>query len=185
MSLWGRGWFIGAALALSLGPAELARAQDLPPTPPLRQELAKPLTPARIRARYANALRHFNKRVTQAQAETLAGVIMEESRENELDARVVVAVVAVEGLLNKVTGQGANLRLWGKPATATIGGLAKDLRAKITARSKQPASASKAVLLGITDRGAARSPKGAGNAAAAKKYATRVRDLYRQLSGMR
>jgi len=49
---------------------------------------------------YARAVRYFNRRLTASEARTIAGIIINYSRRYQLDARLVMAVIACESNFN-------------------------------------------------------------------------------------
>lgn len=130
---------------------------------------------------YASALRHFEGRLTETQATALAREIIDQSRKQALDARLLVAVVSVEGLLAHAgSGQGGPL-LRGRPAAAALQELAADLGRRITRAADSTRDADEAIRVALLDRAAHKlSPR---DRKAQTAYQKQVVERYRQLCG--
>ncbi len=94
----------GRELVTSVSSAVIPVTSQPPRASPVNPPAA-PLAPidrevGRLKPHYANAIAHFNKRLSGGQRDQIAEVVLRFSMQNGLDPRLTVAVIAVESNFN-------------------------------------------------------------------------------------
>ena len=153
----------------------------------VRSEPAAPGdAPLRTRARmdseaivqaYSTAIQYYNDRLTEAQRTTLSRHVFYYSVHRGLDARLVIAVLAVEGHLKHVAESKNGLRMDGRPEQEGIDHLTRDLATRIQAES----STGRAVKEGIAAALRARAKHVLHRKSTADAYVKQVMTTYSQL----
>jgi len=157
---------------------------------------------AYILGEYTKAVRYFNRRLAEGDARQIAAIIIEHSRQYDLDARLVMAVIAVESNFNAnavspVGAQGLGQLM---PGTANDLGVrdAFDIRSNLegstrllkqhtTNMSRGGRSDEEAVKLALAcynaGAGAVKKYKGIPPYRETQNYVRKIMRLYRQMCG--
>jgi|GEM_PF-3909451 len=163
-------WVICMVSALLLGVAASGvRAQDGPP-----ERLAT------IRA-YADAFRFFNSALAEEDAREMAVILGEEATRHLVDARLVVAVLEVDGVLDSARRGKKELLLGGKPAPEVIAALVRELSDRVRAEKKAGKADDLAIRRALEEH--ARRRRNAPRGERPFEQADRYVKLYRQLCG--
>lgn len=149
---------------------------------------------------YARALRHFNPRLDAATAATLALATIVQADREGLDARLLVAVIAVEsrwnpaarsragavGLAQLMPGTAAGLGINPADPLENLAASARHLRALIDRFGERDPAACCVLALAAYNAGAGAVERygGVPPFAETRRYVRRVTALWRRLAGM-
>ena len=152
----------------------------VPPPHPL--PVKQPAEAALI-ARYAAGLRHFNPKLADADARFLAERVLTESRVHGLDSRLLVALLAVEGSIDRARFSRKGAYLGARPAREAISALARDLSCRLqrSGSTRQPGTG--AVEAAVASRRHDLTSGKRPSLPQVKGYADRVIRLYAALRG--
>lgn len=169
----------------------------------LRQAPAGRLSDAQLVQIYGNAVRYFNRRLSAGESQQIASIIIDYSRKYGLDARLVMAVIAVESNFNQnavspVGAMGLGQLMPGTASDLGVGN-AYDPRAnlegstRLLSRHIQNMTADgrpteEAVKLALAcynaGAGAVKKYKGIPPYRETQNYVAKITRLYRQMCGM-
>ena len=139
-------------------------------------------TNAQLAEIYGDALRYYHGRLSEANAQFLAGQIIAVSRKYGLDARLVVAVVANEGTLSRVLFNERGAYIGNQSARASLATLAVDLSKRFN-RGKSQQDSQERILRGLAARRRDLGPKGSVSRATVEAYVNRIARHYRRMCG--
>ena len=108
---------------------------------------------------YAEGLRHFSETLRPVEAHRLAAQVVEESRRQALDAWLIVAVMQVEGLLQRVRFTRRGMRIGNRPARRVVVSLAADLKGRLQRLTRKGVAAGPAIQAALTERAQAFYPR--------------------------
>jgi hypothetical protein len=132
---------------------------------------------------YGKAVRHFAPRLSAPHARAIAESVVRHSGRHDVDARLLVAVLAAEDLAARVKTGKDGLRLGTRPADRAVEALAADLNGRI--RSLQAPGRSEEGLIRrvLASRAASRVSRRELRAEEVEAYTKEALDLYRRLCG--
>lgn len=133
---------------------------------------------------YGNALRYFNKKLSNSDSQFLASRIIDESRKKGLDARLFVAVVAVEGTLERTLFLDRGVYLGNQTARTAMAKTGTDLSRRVS-RTK-PGNRRSGGTLGRALASRRRDLSGGKtlSRAVVEEYVNDILRLYAQMSGV-
>jgi soluble lytic murein transglycosylase-like protein len=157
---------------------------------------------AELVARYAEAVRYFNRRISVGEARNIANMIIQYSRRYGLDARLVMAVIAVESNFNAnavspVGARGLGQLMPGTAAdlgvsnsfdpNANLEGSTRLLSTHIRNMSPDGTASPEAIKLALAcynaGAGAVKKYKGIPPYRETQNYVVKITRLYRQMCG--
>jgi hypothetical protein len=164
--------------------AEREQTRDAPPgaaQPALAP--VRPMAREEILTAYAGSLRYFSPALSEQQAKTVAAVAIDESRKHAVDARLVVAVLAVEGFLKQHGVQRGQVMLRGRPVRSVAGSVALDLKRRMRAEKTGRFAPAAAVQRALVKRAQERLYRGDRGGRRSAAYASKVFDAFERLRG--
>lgn len=142
------------------------------------------LSPEELVAIYGNALRYFHGGLGEADAEFLARRILDESRRYGLDARLLVAVVVMEGTLKRVRSVDRGIYIGKQTARSALAEMGKDLSRRISRTGPRKGPTESSIAKALAARRRDQAGKTRGSRAEIERYVTRVLRCYRQICGL-
>jgi hypothetical protein len=133
---------------------------------------------------YGQALRYFHAGLSESDAGFLAGRIIDESRRNGLDARLLAAVVAMEGTLPRVRSLGRGIYIGKHTARSAIAELAQDLGRRISRTRPRQGATESSIAKALATRRRGLAGKTRVSQAEVERYIQRVIRCYRQMCGV-
>jgi hypothetical protein len=157
------------------------QALQPPPAAPPRPIAPDP-TP-RLLEPYTRAVLFFSPQASPRAARFLAERVVSESRATGLDARLLLAVLATEGSLRNLSAGERGVFANHRPARSVVAAAARDLGRRLARESARGEPLDLALVRALGARRRDLNPKAVVPQAAVSEYASRVIQLYGEVTG--